>query len=226
MKPSMMQCLTSSRRLKWLLLLECTAALWGVHALWQHKMENERSLAYYRFQEHQWRVLHQAISVIPHDLPAQMLYEDGTIVGMRLQQSMALNDWRSLIDQLQKRFWLTPIAVAWRREGSLWFADITWRFVRPSALKPEINILPFDLQQEWPAKGFLVSTLHGQRAAALIQVNQQEKWLYEGSWLPQLQATLAQVDQEYVVLQNAQGETRQLHLGVSYAPNTRLAKEP
>lgn len=226
MKHFMMQCLTSSKGLKWLLVLECTLVIWGLHALWQHKNESERSLSNYRFQENQWRLLNQAIRIIPHDLPAQMLYDDGTAVGMRLQQTMELNDWRALIDELHKRFWLTPTSVTWRREGYQWFADITWRFVRPGTLKPDVNLLPFDRQQGWPAQGTLVSTLHGQRAAALIKINQQESWLYEGSWLPQLQATLTQVDQEYVVLQNVQGETRQLYLSTSQGPDTRLAKEP
>ncbi len=226
MKSDMIQCLTSSKYLKWLLLLECSVALWGLHALWQHKNDNERSLGYYQFEENQWRSLSQAISVIPHDLPAQMQYQDDTVVGLRLQQTMELNDWRALIDELHKRFWLTPTAVEWRREGYQWFADITWHFVRPSVLKPDVNILPFERHQDWPVLGTLVSTLHGQRSAALIRINQEEMWLYEGSWLPQLQATLAQVKQEYVVLQNVQGDTRQLHLGTTSYSGVRLAKEP
>lgn len=226
MKSSILQCLTSSKSLKWLLLLECMVAMWGLHALWQHKNECDRSLGYYQFQEKQWRVLNQAIRMIPHDLPAQMLYDDDTIVGMRLQQTMELSDWRVLIDELHKRFWLMPTSIEWRREGYQWFADITWRFVRPSTLKPDVNILPFERHQEWPAQGSLVSTLHGQRSAALIKVKQEETWQHEGSWLPQLQATLAQVGQEYVVLQNAQGETRRLHLSTTREVDMRLAKEP
>ncbi|SBS29697.1 hypothetical protein MAQ5080_01475 [Marinomonas aquimarina] len=218
--------LTSSRYLTCLLALECALAIWAVQALWQHKNESQRSIGYYHYQENQWRALNQAIRTIPHDLPVQMLYGDEAVVGMRLQQTMEIAAWRHLIDELHKRFWLTPTAVQWRREGYQWFADITWHFVRPSTLKPDLNILPFERQQTWPSQGTLVSTLHGQRSAALIKVDQEEMWLYEGNWLPQLQATLTQVDQEYVVLQSGQGERRQLYLSAATSPRASTHKEP
>lgn len=216
----------SSHRLKWVLILEIVLIIWGIHTLWQSQLENQQSVTRYQYQEQQWQRLNQTLQQLPQELPVQMLYQNGLVVGIRLQQSMRLTEWRALLEELNERFWLAPTEISWQRDEQQWAADITWQLVRPSILKPEVNLLPFDLKPSWPDQGTLVSTLHGKRSAALIQTDTEEIWRYEGSWLPQLQATLAEVEQEYVVLQNAQGESRRLYLSDVAFTDNLMHEEP
>lgn len=225
MKPSILRCMFSSRRLKWWLVIECLVAVLVLQHLWADKAARQQAHDHYRYQEHKWRLVTQSMRVLPLDLSVEMLRQGETVVGMRIRDRMRLDQWYSLINSLQKRYWLAPQSIHWQRDNGLWFADITWNFVRPATLKPELNILPFDQLEGWSAEGQLISTLHGERDAALIQIDHEEVWWQEGAWLPQLEATLAKVDQEYIEIRNNQGHVRQLYL--NGVPATALiAKEP
>lgn len=57
----------------------------------------------------------------------------------------------------------------------------------------------------------LVSTVQGHHAAALVRVQQQEVWLRQGQWSPLLQATLSEVQQDQITLNDQHGQAHQMH---------------
>ncbi|MCO4784379.1 hypothetical protein [Marinomonas atlantica] len=212
MKHSILLSFISSKYLKWLLLVECFAVAWGIHKLWQHKLERQTALDRYLYQEQQWRRIAQSLKTLPQRFPVTLLEQNGTVIGMRMTASMSLPQWATVLETMQQHFWLTPETIVWQRLEHKWKADVRWQLLRPSTLKPAINILPFDQRVYRPLPGELISTVHGNQSAALIKVNQKELWFHEGHWSPDLQATLALIDQDFVILQSAQGHTQKLFM--------------
>lgn len=212
MKEHIRPLLTTSKYLKWLLLFELLFTAWWINSLWEEKVERQQSRDRYMYHEQQWRSIVQSINALPDDFPVTLVQTNGSVTGIRMTSTMALSQWAELLESIQQRLWLSPSAIIWQRQGDQWYGDIQWNLLRPGTLKPAINILPFDRSPNWAQSGQLVSTVHGTRAAALFKINQQELWLHEGGWSPQLEATITQIDQDYVILQNAQGDSKQVYL--------------
>lgn len=212
MKQNIFLSFSSPKYLKWLLVVECILVAWLINVLWQYKLERQVAIDRYQHQEQQWRTIAHSLNMLPQDFPVTLLKQNGRVIGMHMIASMSLPQWSTVLEALQQRFWLTPETVVWQRHNEQWRADIRWQLLRPSTLKPEINILPFEQRAYRPHSGELISTVHGASSAALIKVNQKELWLHEGHWSPELQATLAQIDQDFVILQSAQGLTQKLYM--------------
>lgn len=137
------------------------------------------------------------------------------MVALQIVDSKSLPKWQSLFARLQQHLWLEVESMQWQRDidhPSHWQADIVWQFRRPATLKPEQNWLPIDVINDKQTQGQLLTILNGGRPAALMQVDQTEQWAHEGSWLPNLRATIEQITGKGVTLRYVSGEAQTLLL--------------
>lgn len=203
----------SIRLMKGLLLLELILSLLMVRYVWQLRDARQHAQKQFLAQQEQWRVVQQNLSDLAK-LPAVTLAFDakGSITGLQLTSAQTLDDWKALLTSLQQQFWLVPSRLSWHRDQQYWLADISLQFLRPATLKPEHNWLPVSVEQKGAITGTLMTTLQGERPAALIRVAQKERWLHEGGWHPSLHATVIQIKADYVVLQDVQGKLYQLFM--------------
>ncbi|MBJ7551022.1 hypothetical protein [Marinomonas ostreistagni] len=198
--------------LRWLLLIEIVSAVWGGRLLWQEYKERQQAIIQWQHASQKWVSVEQRIKSLQNTNAMTLLYQDDLVVGLRLQDNMTLTHWREALSEIQNQYWLALERATWHRSGELWQADLTWHFTKPEILKPEQDWLPISSQSEWPSKGELLTTLNNYDASALININGDEHWHKQGSWLPALHATLTEIDQDGIVLTNSQGEQRRIEL--------------
>lgn len=201
--------------LTWFFVAEILFIVWGLHFQWQQSNARQQAQAVYNQQTERWQQTQQSLFEVAEDWQLELLYNPNNYhetLGVNIHKTLSLVEWAALLEGVQKRFWVSATDVKWQRQGTLWQGDITWMLQRPSTLKPYQNLIPIESKADWGQGAQLLSTLHGDQASALIKIDQAEYWFKEGSWLPMLQATLSQIDQEFILLRSVRGETRSLML--------------
>ena len=206
----------ANRLLSWLLLGQCILAAWMAYQGWQYVLKHQTLQQTQQYQRQQRQQHQRAIEQLQQTLGAVLIAEEGQWIGGRIENTLPLAQWQALLQTLQQRVWLTPSTLHWKREEQGWYGAITWHFVKPRTLKPQLNLMPLPLKVDAPQQGELVSTVQGEHAAALIKVNQHELWVQEGHWSPRLKATLAHVGQDAVILNDQRG----LAYSLSFAGHT------
>ncbi|MBM6550935.1 hypothetical protein [Marinomonas ostreistagni] len=218
----------TSRAQQWLvgaLLLECLLAAWALNTLWQWRAERIADAQQAQFATLQQQRQQQAINALSQDPSLTLLGSAPRWQGLRLQHQQSLADWQTQLEGLQQQLWIVPQTIRWQRQGKQWHGDLEWAFVPASTLKPNYDVLPLSQTSSWTEQGVLVSTVQGRHAAALVKVQQQEVWLRQGQWSPLLQATLSEVQQDRILLNDQHGQTHQLPF-VKPSTSTVLGEKP
>ncbi|MGB0782013.1 MAG: hypothetical protein ACPGRG_02505 [Marinomonas sp.] len=143
---------------------------------WQAIQRQAIALENVRFGEYAW---------LEHQIVAR---KANVATQWRIEGSQTLAQWRSLLEEVQRRFSLSVLTVSWEREkNAQWHGVLRFAIQAPKANRSFHNWLPTRLDDTRfiPADWQLLSTMRTAKStSALIEYKHRRHWVQAGSWLP------------------------------------------